>query len=361
MSVNVHTEWGKLKEIIVGSCIGISDINVELSFKLFFHLNIKDQILKNSISLQKKVIEQRQQDLDNLSDFLKSEGVVVHRPQRLDEVKKFNTPEFEDHQCPVDNPRDQVLIIGNQIIETSCQWRRRYFENDLMKDIFLKYFNEGAHWVCSPRPIMRNGSFDLSALSIDEQEKYPGYTGDVSKFEIMFDGAQCLKFGKDIVMNVSTQNHKLGAKWLKNHLGDKYNLHVIEITDHHIDGMFMPIRPGLLLINSTTMPSQIDKLPRPLQKWDHLVLPNTHQSNNSEDDIKLASQNINCNVLPIGQNEVIVFGEEIDDCAQLVKALKKHDVHAHPLRFRHSRLFGGGLHCATLDTVREETLEDYFS
>jgi N-dimethylarginine dimethylaminohydrolase len=32
-----------------------------------------------------------------------------------------------------------------------------------------------------------------------------------------------------------------------------------------------------------------------------------------------------------------------------------------PVRMRHIYTQGGGIHCATLDTVRDSKLEDYFS
>ena len=43
-------------------------------------------------------------------------------------------------------------------------------------------------------------------------------------FEMMFDGAQCVRLGKDIVANVSTANHALAVDWLERHLAGVFDL-----------------------------------------------------------------------------------------------------------------------------------------
>ncbi len=357
--INVFTEWGELQKIIVGNCHNLSDYNVELSFKLFFSKNITSKLVQKSISLQKKLIEQRQEDLDNLAHLLESHGIVVKRPKKLEKVLKFKTPYFEDHLTPVDNPRDQTLIIANEIIETSCQWRRRFFENDLLKPIFMECFMEGAKWSCSPRPTMSDESFDYSAMPWEENPKLRNSPPTPELFEIMFDGAQCLKFGRDIIMNVSTVNHKLGARWLANHLGNDYRIHVVEITDHHIDGMFMPLRPGVLLINPLSMSKKMHLLPKALQSWKILQVPKEHLEPKSSSHPFLASENINVNVLPINQKQVITFDHEGNKNTELVKLLQQNGFEPIPIRLRHSRMFGGGAHCATLDLFRKETLGSF--
>jgi glycine amidinotransferase len=44
----------------------------------------------------------------------------------------------------------------------------------------------------------------------------------------------------------------------------------------------------------------------------------------------------------------------------LIKLLESHGFTVVPVRMRHIYTQGGGIHCATLDTVRESTLESYF-
>jgi len=45
---------------------------------------------------------------------------------------------------------------------------------------------------------------------------------------------------------------------------------------------------------------------------------------------------------------------------KLIKSLEARRFSVIPVQMRHIYTQGGGIHCATLDTVRESTLEDYF-
>ncbi len=357
--VNIHTEWGPLREVVVGSVFNISPHNVDLSFKVFFHDNVKNILLKNSVTLQTKLVEERQEDMDNLVRVLQGLGIIVKRPRDLKEVKKFTTPHFEDYTSPSDNPRDQVLILGNKIIETPSIWRKRFFENDLLKDIFYEKFRAGSQWISAPRPMMRDESYDLSYSKSNvniASELHNNQNKDL--FEIMFDGAQCLKFGKDIVMNVSNENHRQGLKWLQSVIGDTYRIHPVHLCDHHIDSMFMPIAPGRLLVNTGSLPSKMDKLPAWLRSWD--MIPVEVESV-GDYKLNLASKDIYTNVFPVGPNKIITFNESEEPDKKLSTVLEQHKVEYIHVRLRHSRLFTGGVHCATLDLVRDEILEDYSS
>jgi glycine amidinotransferase len=360
MTVNVHTEWGPLKETVVGSVFNMTPHNIDLSFKLFFNDNIKDVLLKNSFVLQEKLIHERQEDLDVFAEKLVELGVVVHRPEKLQTISKFKTEYFEDYYSPCDNPRDQVMVVGNKIIETPCIWRKRYFENDLLKNIFSKKSTEGADWIIAPKPKMKDESFDLeyarNSKNINIDWNY--YDKLEKDFEIMFDAAQCLKFGKDIIMNVANKNHELGYEWLSGVLGEKYRLHKVNFCDHHIDSMLMPLAPGKLLINSDMGAAQIEQLPPGLQKWDRIIVP---EKCNKTSEHHLASGNIYTNVFPLGNNRVVVFSEKTKDEFELVKTLEKNHFDVLHIKLRHSRLFGGGAHCVTLDLHREEDFQDYLS
>lgn len=358
MSINVHTEWGKLNEVIVGSVFNATDHNVDLSFKLFFNDNIQDVLLKNSIHLQKKLILERQADLDSLAETLKNLGIIVHRPDTLQNITAFKTPYFTDHQSPSDNPRDQVLIYKNKIIETPSIWRKRYFENDLLKKIFYQKFEEGAEWISAPKPMMKDESYDLDYARHNKNCNidWNYHDGIQKSFEIMFDGAQCLKLGKDILMNVANKNHELGFKWLSRTLGSDVRIHPVNFCDHHIDSMLMPIEAGTMLISSGKMELLVEKLPTALQKWKKIIVP---VKNTSSYDVNLASGNINTNVLPIGNRTLITFNETNELEPQFRDILESNNFKIIHCRLRHSRLFGGGAHCVTLDLNRDDEFKSY--
>lgn len=62
------------------------------------------------------------------------------------------------------------------------------------------------------------------------------------------------------------------------------------------------------------------------------------------------------NVLSVDPHTVIVDERHVP----LIRVLEKHKITPVPIRFRHSCLTGG-IHCSTLDTVRDSRLESYIA
>jgi glycine amidinotransferase len=382
MIVNSFDEWSPLKEIIVGSPINYNLPELELSFKLFFHdnaflafyypsygashgraLTVTERRPANQ-TLKKRYLEELDEDVDGLVSTLEQVGVTVHRPMPLTQVIKIKTPYWESTCIPALNIRDQAMILGNEILETTPQIRARYFENDLLKPIFYNYFKAGSRWTTMPKPILTDRSFDLSYVEASGRDMVASealYGQEASPFdvghELMIDGAQCVRFGKDILVNVATKNHELGLQWLERHVDGRFRLHrLYRMTDNHIDSIILPLRPGKLLLRA---PRFLEMLPAPLQKWDIIYPPEPSENifpTYEEDDLILTSKYIDLNVLSIDEERVIVNSLFPD----LIKTLEKQGFIPIPVRHRHRRLFGGGFHCFTLDTVRQGSSDDYF-
>lgn len=328
-------------------------ININHSFRFFFKDNISNFFLEKSVSLKKRFSEQRQEDLDEIASTLTKLRIKVQRPVRLKLDQNFRTPYFEEELIGAENIRDQTLILGHEIIETPPLWNRRYFENELLKDIFYAHFRSGANWTTAPKSRMREQDYDFNFISNKTpREIFQTYDGKMSHHDIMFDAAQCMRFGRDIVMNISNANHWAGYQWLQRHVGERFEIHPVNLTDHHIDGMFVPLREGLLLINCQGMKEKIRLLPEWLQKWDYIQVTSLHASESSE--FHMASANIKVNVLPLSPKKTMIFEENPGDSQELSESLVKSGIEPVIVRLRHSRIFGGGLHCVTLDTERDD-------
>src|SRR5690606_2265787 len=90
-------------------------------------------------------------------------------------------------------------------------------------------------------------------------------------FEMMLDGAQCLRLGRDIAVNVANENHAKGYRGLERHLRGESRVHrVARLSDNHIDSMVLALRPGVFLARH---PDVRDKMPEPFKKWRFLVPP----------------------------------------------------------------------------------------
>lgn len=378
MRLNSYDEWSTLKEVIVGSAENYTSHERELSFDLFFHDNIvrtewyyprlssgagRDGApAPGRTTIKQRYVDELNEDVEGIVKTLESLNVRVHRPLRLDETTtEVRTPAWSAAVVPPLNLRDNTVILGDEIVETSPMIRSRYFETQFLTPVFAEYFRQGARWTVMPRPLMTDASFDLSYANstaggpteVIEDPQESCY--DVG-FEMMIDGAQCLRLGRDIVVNVSTANHAMGCDWLERHLEGRFRIHrVHRLSDSHIDSMVLALRPGLLLVRSQAV---AEALPEPLRKWQAIVAP-LPSSNNfpryDDDDLVLTSPFIDLNVLSVSPDTVLVN----DACPELIRTLEQHRFTIVPVRHRHRRLFGGGFHCFTLDTVREGGPEDY--
>ncbi|MBB5121698.1 glycine amidinotransferase [Streptomyces eurocidicus] len=383
MSLNSYDEWSPLKEVIVGSAQNYTSHERELSFDLFFHENITQDNVSRSewyyprvgpspegapraarSPIKQRYVEELNEDVEGIAEVLESLSVKVHRPMSVQDAAEVRTPAWSAGVVPPLNVRDNTLILGDEIIETPPMIRSRYFETQFLTPVFADYFRRGARWTVMPRPLMTDASFDLSYARtataggpvepIGEPRPSPYDVGH----EMMFDGAQCLRLGKDLVVNISTANHALAVDWLERHLEGRFRVHrVHRLSDSHIDSMVLALRPGTLLVRSKEV---AEYLPEPLRSWD-LIVPPEATSNNfpryEDDDLILTSRYIDLNVLSVGPDTVLVN----EACPELMRTLESRGFTVVPVRHRHRRLFGGGFHCFTLDTVREGSgPEDYF-
>ena len=387
MRLHSFDEWSPLKEVIVGSAANYTSHERELSFDLFFHENIVGDNVRRTewyyprlgraagkaagkladgrAPIKARYVAELIEDLDGLAAVLRELGVTVHRPMTLaPDQADVRTPAWSAAVVPPLNVRDSTLIAGDEIIETPPMIRSRYFETQLLKPLFRRYFERGARWTVMPRPLMTDASFDLSYVRATSAggPTEPIGTPQPSPYdvgvEMMFDAAQCLRLGRDIVVNVSTAHHALAVDWLERHLAGRFRLHRVErLSDSHIDSMVLALRPGTLLVRGTEV---ADRLPEPLRRWDLIVPPppeaNTFPSYDA-DDLILTSPFIDLNVLSASPDTVLVN----EACPELVRTLERHGFTVVPVRHRHRRLFGGGFHCFTLDTVRAGGAEDYLS
>ncbi|MFI9811225.1 glycine amidinotransferase [Saccharothrix variisporea] len=383
MRLNSYDDWSPLREVVLGSAANYSAHERELSFDLFFYDQLSDKSFYDRMyyprlstpnpgthggkatrsPIKQRYVEELEEDVEGMAEALTSLGVRVLRPLPLaDDSLRVETLAWSAAVVPPLNVRDNTLVLGDEIIETPPQVRSRYFETQFLTRIFADYHREGARWTVMPRPLMTDNSFDPSyakgspggpAEFIDDPQPSPYDVG----YEMMFDGAQCLRLGKDLLVNISTANHAAACDWLERHLDGRFRIHRVHgLADNHIDSMVLALRPGLLLVRT---PQIAEALPEPLRKWD-MIFPPEPRGNNfpvyDDDDLILTSPYIDLNVLSIDPTTVMVN----EACPELAQVLERRGFTVVPVRHRHRRLFGGGLHCFTLDTVREgSAAEDY--
>jgi len=359
LRANSYDEWSQLEEIIVGHASGYDSHDIDSTFRLFYLDNVRPPADCKEINIPQQLLNELEEDLDELVSALRGVGVTVLRPAPMDTRKQFASPLWVSKETPPLNVRDQAIILGNTILETAPHQRARYFENDYLKPIFYKYFESGSPWLSMPRPTLGKRSLDPSFfpshevdINFDDAHHIEGLG-----YELIFDGAQCIRLGNDVLVNVANQNHNLGLQWLSRHFEGSFRFWNLNCAaDSHIDSLIVPLRPGLLLLRT---PDILPHLPPQMQDWDILYAPEVSEDNfpdYSEFGFNLASKYIDTNVLSVNESTVVVNSLYPELCALL--EAKGFDVLR--VRHRHRRLFNGGFHCFTLDTIRKGSAEDYF-
>jgi arginine deiminase len=138
----------------------------------------------------------------------------------------------------------------------------------------------------------------------------------------------------------------------------------------------MCLRPGLVLLNSARVTEK--NFPPIFDKWDKIYFEEVAPTSEAElvfqktvrDPLgykleelcfqtnlhDMSSPWVGMNFLSVDPQTVIVDERQ----TKLIALLESNKFTVVPIRMRHIYTQGGGIHCATLDTVRDSKLESYF-
>lgn len=376
IAVNSFDEWTQLEEVIVGHIDGFKGYHLDKSFSLFYWSNIQSFVKANHffkkangfswpiIEIDDRVVDELKEDIQGFVDTLENLGVKVRRPAPITSERIIRTPFWQSNQLAPLNVRDNTIILGSTILETAPHIRARLFENDYLKPLFYEYMSKGAKWLIMPRPTLSANLLDTSFFSL-ENDAIPAFDDsayvhklEALKSELVFDGAQCIRIGRDVLVNVANKNHELGFQWLQSVFGNTFKFHRLSgIADSHIDSMVIPLRPGLLILRDK---KTLNYLPDALRKWDHIVAPEPQEDQfpsyfHENHKLSLSSIYLDINILSINENTVIANPQH----KALTAVLESYGFNVVPVRHRHRRLFGGGFHCFTLDIRRKGVLQSY--
>lgn len=356
--INSHTSFGKLKTVIVGRELKLNRRIMDLTFKYFYKESLGQEIYESpcdDYKINSDLISDRNFDLDNLANLLISLGIKVYRPDELKRVIKIETPTFKSEVSSASNVRDITWVYKNKIIETPTYIRNRYFENMALYNVFEECYNNGngGQWIKAPNTKLTELTIDL-----DDWHKKRDFSNIDKRYDMAIDGAQFLRIGKDVIVNVTTYNHYLGFQWIKSFFPDT-NFHTISVADNHIDGAINCLKPGIFLCDPKYKNIR-DLLPEKFKNWKFLypedLTKNIDVKNMTNIDIRLASsRGMDINVLSIDENTVVVN----ERAYGVIKCLEDNNFNVIPIKLRHGEIFAGGIHCSTLDIEREDDFISY--
>ena len=350
MSVNSHNDWDPLEEIIIGTADYSMLPTMNKSTHSFMYGGDDWEDIKHLDGQEHEqwIRDEANEDLEGLSTTLKSLGIKVLRPDSIDHTKTFKTPEWETTGWYTFCPRDLLLPLDNLIIECPSPMRARYFETRAYYKHLYKWMEEGTEWICAPKPILTDDNYQL-----ENRED-----ATLVNKEIIFDAPNIVRLGRDLLCQVSNSGNQLGFQWLKTILEPRgYRLHIAEkyYSFAHFDSTVLPLRPGLVLFNGDRLNE--NWYPPIFKDWDKICVTGDQlHVPPANTGVAPCSPYIGLNFLSINEKLVICDIEQ----NQLRKILEGYGIETIGLPMRQARTMSGGFHCATLDTKRKGTLQDYF-
>lgn len=323
--IKVHHEWGTLKEAVVGTAVSMRIPNWSDEYE-FVTPEIQQFIKDNQGALLKDadpdLYQKSVSQMDALVELLKSLGVVVHRAEPLtaDEEDFLQNFKAGVQQCFT---RDPILVIGNNVIETSLrEFERRKERFGIRRAIENRLVKSDANWVSMPQaaPVSGAGGYG------------PGP---------FLEGGDVLLAGHDIYAGYSGHgSNQAGIQWLQRFLGPEYRVHPIRLKRGflHLDVVLSLPRPGLAIICREAF---LDGLPDFLDGWDLIDV-------SVEDTTRLA-----CNGLVLDEETYICAAEH----EAVAEALAKHGQKVHTLLYDAVSLWGGSFRCSHHPLIRESNLD----
>jgi hypothetical protein len=191
-------EWDQLEEFIVGNPLNARFPTRDPSTQL---AEFPDRPISDIPrgTFPQYVIDETEEDLNEFAATLESCGVKVRRPDTWPHDATFSTINWESHGYYNYCPRDVLLVVGDQIIETPNVIRSRSQETFSYRSLLMEYWKSGAKWISAPKPMLLDSLFE----GVDLERPTP------RNDEPAFDAANILRFGEDLIYLVSAT----GTKW----------------------------------------------------------------------------------------------------------------------------------------------------
>ncbi|MEO1602442.1 MAG: serine/threonine protein kinase [Pseudomonadota bacterium] len=362
--VESWTEWDPLTHVIVGRAddCHIPAPEPALDAKVPDDSDMRGQHGRRPA----ETIDRANELLDRFAEQLRARGITVDRPTPIDFSAPITTPDFHTESgfgCMP--PRDVLLTVGKEIVEATMSYRCRWFEYLAYRPLLERYFEEdtGFRHTAAPKPRLTEADYRPDYLSeritIDQRLDWTAKKHFVTtEEEPLFDAADVLRFGRDLVVQHGFTTNLKGIEWLRRHFPE-HRVHAVNFPGDpypiHIDATFTPIRPGLILNNPQRRLPDEQRGMFERNGWE--IVDAAQPAHNTPPPLCYSSVWLSMNVLVLDPKTVCVEASEVYQAEQLDRL----GMEVVPVELRDAYAFGGGLHCCTADVRRLGSCEDYFA
>ena len=223
-----------------------------------------------------------------------------------------------------DFPRDNMAVIGNNVIEFNLRTAIRKVDISGFRDILSEKCSDST----------------VKWFSMPHTELLEPARADTPFLE----GGDVIVLGKTVFVgnteNPSVGSNEAGYKWLKNIVGDRYTVKRIRLVESvlHLDCVLSVPRSGLAIVCEEAF---IDGLPEEIKDWDLIRV--------SLDDVKRLA----VNGLPVDSQNYVLSYNLHNDNRFIQTELERRGIKVHRVFFGTHNGQGGSLRCATQPLKRE--------
>ena len=139
--VNSWNEWDSLKHVIVGRAEGTM---VQAPEPAVFRDWPDDGFPRGTFGrIPEEMVAIASEQLNGFARIMTERGIRVDRPTTIDFGQTVATPEWtQESMFGVMSPRDVIITVGNEILESTMCYRSRWFEFICYRDLIESYYRD---------------------------------------------------------------------------------------------------------------------------------------------------------------------------------------------------------------------------
>lgn len=379
-----NSEYGALRKVILGTiedyrpaCWGWKEDPGVNERNFYRAIEFCESSLPNQIR------DEVLQDLADYEDSLKSLGVEVLRPPRILKSPVYETEFLYAYGRDFYNMRDLHIVFGKTIVSSAPSQPNRILEIFELREFFEDISKNSSFQILpAPNPNLKANPVypnvrDIQGNLVSLEDARASALGSITQEiwhrlkeeEVLFDAANVIRFQGNALYLVSSTGNQKAFNWL-NSLGLDFVFHQTDVyRSSHIDSTILPLGKDTFLVNSIRV--NPGNLPSCMKNSKILYFEDVVRIPENEilfhkDFRSTAGRNIEklgfhtnltemsspwagMNVVSINEDTVMVESNQ----TPLIEFLESNGYDVVPVRMRHAYTMLGGLHCTTLDLVRD--------
>ena len=329
-NVQVYSEFGELKDVIIGSPLGDDDrifdwtpgMDEEFSW---MKPESFESLKGNAGKLWKEafpdLFSKINSQIETFAETLDKRGINVRRvPALVHEDRNYINPGVEQAW-----PRDVWCTAGNTVIVSSLRmpWKRK--QQFAALPIYTKLLAEGkCKYISAPQA-------STEILSPPERQRKAEETS------ILLDGGDFLVNGNEIYLGIGHASNMLGAKFAQSVLGDEFKVYPLKLNPEalHLDCAMSLLRPGLGLLCREWI---LDELPPGVKDYTWI-------------DVTVEEAFwLGCNGLPLSPETTIIDSRH----KRVIEEVRKAGHEVIELAYDGPSYLGGAFRCSSQPLVRDK-------